>query len=472
MSNSILRSLGPDFIWGAATSAYQIEGAVAEDGRGESIWDRFCRLPGAVADGASGEIACDHYHRFLRDIAVMKHLGLDAYRFSISWPRIMPDGTGAVNQKGLDFYRRLTDALHEAGIRAFATLYHWDLPDALQNRWGGWIGRDTAKAFAEYADIVSAALGEGVDSWTTMNEPWVSSWLGYGWGSHPPGYRSLDLGMQAAHHLLLAHGLSVPALRANNPRSEIGITLNFSPIVSASDDPMDAEAARAADINVNASFIGPLFGIGYDDLILQPVSHALLRQAENDMEIIRAPIDFLGINYYTRFVLRHNPAGPNPFGEYVDVPGAERTAMGWEVHPDSLYDTLARVQAQCPEIKMYITENGAAFPDKVSADGGVHDTRRIAYLEQHLAQVSRAVDDGMQIAGYFVWSLLDNFEWTEGYRPRFGIVYVDFDTQQRIVKDSGTWYRSLIAEHRALGRPIQTVQPAEMVEAFDNPGSV
>lgn len=433
-----------EFIWGAATSAYQIEGAASEGGRGASIWDRFCRLSGTIADGSSGEVACDHYHRFREDIALMKQLGLQAYRFSIAWPRVMPDGVGRVNQRGLDFYRRLVDELRAAGIRPFATLYHWDLPDALQDRWGGWMGRDTAHAFADYANVVSQALAGGVDAWITLNEPWVSSWLGYGWGSHPPGYRNLDLGMQAAHHLLLAHGLAASALRANAPHSEVGITLNFSPIQSASDDPMDVQAARAADININGSFLGPLFGVGYDDLVLQPLSHKLLRVHEDDMRIVREPIDFLGVNYYTRFLLRHRPAGTNPFGEYVDVPGAARTTMGWEVFPDGLYDTLKRVNEMQPGIKMYVTENGAAFADAVAPDGGVHDDERIAYLEQHIAQVRRAIDDGMHIAGYFVWSLLDNFEWTEGYRPRFGIVYVDFETRRRTVKDSGYWYANLI----------------------------
>ncbi len=462
MNDTILRSLGPDFVWGSATSAYQIEGAVTQDGRGDSIWDRFCRMPGTIAGGRGGEVACDHYHRYRQDVGLMHQLGLDAYRFSIAWPRIMPSGTGPINQRGLDFYRRLVDTLREAGIRPFATLYHWDLPDALQDRWGGWMGRDTAQAFAEYANVVSAALGDDVDAWITLNEPWVSSWLGYGWGSHPPGFRDLDLGMQSAHHLLLAHGLAVPVLRANSPRSEIGISLNFSPIVSASDDPMDRDAARAADINVNASFLGPLFGVGYDDLILKPVSHTLLRRHADDMETIRAPIDFLGVNYYTRFVLRHHVQGLNPFGEYIDVPNARRTAMGWEVYPDGLYDTLARANEASPGVKIYITENGAAFPDQVSDDGCVHDPQRIEYLDEHLHQVSRAVDDGMNVAGYFVWSLLDNFEWTEGYRPRFGIIYVDFETQQRIVKDSGTWYRRLIERQKSLHDPIAAAQPPEV----------
>ncbi|HVA27272.1 MAG TPA: GH1 family beta-glucosidase [Candidatus Baltobacteraceae bacterium] len=460
MNHEFLKALDPRFVWGAATSAYQIEGAISEDGRGESIWDRFCRLPGRIAGDASGAVACDHYHRFREDVALMRSLDLDAYRFSISWPRVIPSGTGTVNQKGLDFYRRLVETLHEAGIRPFATLYHWDLPEALQDRWGGWLGRDTAKAFAEYADIVSSALGDGVSAWITLNEPWVSSWLGYGWGSHPPGYRSLDAGMQAAHHLLLAHGLAVPALRENAPASEVGIALNFSPIVAASGDSLDVEAARAADINVNASFLGPLFGVGYDDLVLAPVGYELLRHRDDDMRIIRAPIDFLGVNYYTRFVLRHGSQGPNPFGEYVDLPGAQRTAMGWGVHPDGLYDTLKRVNAMHPGGKIYVTENGAAFPDVVES-AAVHDTKRVDYLAEHLAEVSRAVDEGMDIGGYFVWSLLDNFEWTEGYRPRFGIVYVDFETQERIVKDSGHWYRALIEEHRMLSGPVDPVTPSK-----------
>lgn len=443
-----LPSFPPSFVWGAATSAYQIEGSVAADGRGPSIWDRFCRTPGNIADGSSGEVACDHYRRFREDVDIMAGLGLDAYRFSISWSRVMPEGTGTVNRAGLDFYKRLVAALREAGIRPFATLYHWDLPDALQSRWGGWIGRDTAKAFAEYADVVSRALGDDVAAWTTHNEPWVSSWLGYGWGSHPPGYRNLDLGMQASHHLLLAHGWAVSALRANAPKAEVGITLNFSPIVPASTDARDVEAARAADVNINRSFIGPLFGVGYDELAIKPVSHALLRAGDDDMLVIQAPIDFLGVNYYTRFLLRDASHPVNPFGEYVDVPEAERTAMGWEVYPDGLLDTLKGVHDVRSDIKIYVTENGAAYPDEVSEDGKVHDPRRIAYLRAHLEQVARAIDEGIPIAGYFVWSLLDNFEWTEGYRPRFGIVYVDFETQRRIVKDSGAWYaRAIAAQH-------------------------
>ncbi|HEY8321639.1 MAG TPA: GH1 family beta-glucosidase [Candidatus Baltobacteraceae bacterium] len=456
-----LQPFPPSFVWGAGTSAYQIEGSADIDGRGPSIWDRFCRTPGNVAGGGTGDVACDHYRRYRDDVAMMAGLGLDAYRFSISWSRVIPDGTGAVNRPGLDFYRRLVAELRDAGIRPFATLYHWDLPDALQSRWGGWIGRDTAKAFAEYADVVSRALGDEVAAWTTHNEPWVSSWLGYGWGSHPPGYRDLDLGMQASHHLLLAHGLAIPALRSNAPRAEVGITLNFSPIVPASTDARDIEAARSADVNINRSFIGPLFGIGYDELAIGPVSHALLRSAEDDMRVIQEPIDFLGANYYTRFLLRDASHPVNPFGEYVEVPGAERTAMGWEVYPDGLLDTLRAVNAVRSDIKIYVTENGAAYPDVVSDDGKVHDPDRTAYLEAHLAQVARAIGEGIPVAGYFVWSLLDNFEWTEGYRPRFGIVYVDFETQRRIVKDSAEWYARTIAAHRALA-PRRPIPPPEM----------
>ena len=467
MKSDNLPEFPPSFIWGAATSAYQIEGSVATDGRTPSIWDRFCRMPGAIADGSSGDIACDHYRRFEEDVAIAKGLGLDAYRFSISWSRVIPTGTGPVNVKGLDFYRRLVAALNDAGIRPFATLYHWDLPDELQDRFGGWMGRDTAAAFADYADVVSKALGDEVAGWTTLNEPWVSAWLGYGWGSHPPGYRSLDLGLQASHHLLLAHGLAVPALRANAPKAEIGITLNFSPIVPASTDPLDVAAARAADVNINRSFIGPLFGVSYEELVQTPISHALLRQHDGDVAIIQAPIDFLGVNYYTRFLLRHEPHPVNPFGQYVDVPEAERTAMGWEVYPNGLLDTLRNVIAERSGIKIYITENGAAFPDTIAEDDTVRDPRRIAYLDAHLRQVADAIAEGIPVAGYFVWSLLDNFEWTEGYRPRFGIVYVDFATQRRIVKESGHWYAAAIAAHRE-SRPVGALEPAKMPESLQN----
>ncbi|HVA37864.1 MAG TPA: GH1 family beta-glucosidase [Candidatus Dormibacteraeota bacterium] len=441
------------FVWGAATSAYQIEGAVRADGRGPSIWDRFCATPGNIANGDAGDVACDHYRRFDEDVGLMAQLGLDAYRFSVSWPRVIPDGVGRVNQRGLDFYRRLVDRLVTVGIRPYVTLYHWDLPDVLQDRWGGWIGRDTADAFVEYADVVSHALGDGVEAWITLNEPWVSSWLSYGWGSHAPGYRDLQLGMQAAHHLLLAHGLAVPVIRRNTPRAEVGITLNFSAIDSASDDPLDVQAARAADVNVNLWFLDPIFHGTYHEHSLVPESHAALRIRDGDMAIIKAPIDFLGVNYYTRFTIRFNLSGATPFGDYVEVPHAKRTTMGWEIHPDGLYDTLARVQERCAPAKIYVTENGAAFPDTVSENGEIRDPERIAYLQSHLDQVRRAIDAGIPVAGYFAWSLLDNFEWTEGYRQRFGLVYVDYATQRRIVKESGRWYARMIAASRAATPP-------------------
>lgn len=447
-NSSMEISLPPDFIWGTATAAYQIEGAVAEDGRTPSIWDEFCKLPGAIANGDTGDIACDHYHRTQGDVEILKQLGVDAYRFSIAWPRVLPEGVDRVNQKGLDFYRRLLDALHEAGIAAYATLYHWDLPQVLQDRFGGWAGRDTAYAFAEYADVVSRELGDGVTAWITLNEPWVSSWLSYGWGTHPPGYASLELGMQCAHHLLLAHGLAVPVLRANAPRARVGITLNFSPISAATNEQEDIDAAAAADVNVNLWFLDPLYRGCYNDLLLPGLSRNRLRVLDGDMETIAAKTDFLGVNYYTRFLLSHVPSKGNPFGNYVEVPHAERTAMGWEVYPNGLYDTLSRIHNEYAPGEMIVTENGAAFPDVADADGRVHDTRRIQYYKSHLAQVSRATTDGIPVTGYFAWSLLDNFEWAEGYRPRFGLVYVDYATQRRIIKDSGYWYRDVIASSK------------------------
>ncbi|HET9028726.1 MAG TPA: family 1 glycosylhydrolase, partial [Candidatus Aquilonibacter sp.] len=323
-----------------------------------------------------------------------------------------------------------------------------------QDRWGGWIGRDTAYAFAEYADAVSGALGDGIDTWITLNEPWVSAYLGYGWGSHAPGYRSMQLGMQASHHLLLAHGLSVPILRRNSP-SRVGITLNFSPIESATDDPEDVEAAMRADVNVNLWFLEPLYRGRYHETVLPELSHAKLRVHDGDMQTIAAPIDFLGVNYYTRFLLKHGPSVDNPFGSYVELPQAERTAMGWEVHPDGFYRTLMRIHREYHPGEMIITENGAAFPDVLSSDGRVHDERRIAYYATHLEQVERAIADGAPVTGYFAWSLLDNFEWAEGYRPRFGLVYVDYETQRRIMKDSGYWYRDRIAAARS-----ETSRPA------------
>ncbi len=438
-----------DFVWGVATSAYQIEGAVREDGRGASIWDTFCAIPETIANGETGDVAADHYHRMPQDVALMRELGIDAYRFSIAWPRIMPDGVGAVNRRGLDFYKRLLERLAEGGIAAYPTLYHWDLPQALQDRFGGWAGRDTAEAFAEYADVVSRELGDGVAGWITLNEPWVSSWLSYGWGSHAPGYRSMELGMQAAHHLLLAHGMAVPVLRSNSPHARVGITLNFSPIEAASSDPNDIAAARAADVNVNLWFLDPLYRGCYNEVLLPELSFAKLRIGDDDMAIIGSKPDFLGVNYYTRFLLRSGPSRHNPLGEYVEQTHAERTSMGWEVYPDGLYDTLRRIHERYAPGDMLITENGAAYADIVDADGRIRDAQRIAYYEAHLAQVRRAMTEGVPVRGYFAWSLLDNFEWTEGYRQRFGLVHVDYETQQRTIKDSGRWYRDAIAASRA-----------------------
>ncbi|MDE2571416.1 MAG: beta-glucosidase [bacterium] len=437
------------FVWGAATAAYQIEGAVREDGRGASIWDRFCAVAGNIANGESGAVACDHYHRMDEDVELLRQLGVDAYRFSIAWPRVLPQGTGRVNQRGLDFYRRLVDRLLEAGVRPYATLYHWDLPAALHDRFGGWIGRETAYAFAELTEAVSRALGDRVAAWITLNEPWVCAWLGYARGEHAPGYRDPQLGLQAAHHLLLAHGLAVPVLRRNAPRAEVGVTLNFSPIAPASSAPLDVAAAEAADVNLNLWFLDRVFGRGYQEhTVPPPLKLDALTVAEGDMAAIAAPIDFLGVNYYTRFFVAHDAQGGNPFGVALEAPAERRTTMGWEVYPQGLFETLVRIARRHAPRRIYVTENGMALPDRPDAEGGVHDAERIAYLEAHVIQARRAIAAGVPLAGYFVWSLLDNFEWAEGYRQRFGLIYVDYATQRRIVKDSGRWYTRMIAASR------------------------
>ncbi len=433
-----------DFLWGAATASFQIEGATREDGRGESIWDRFCATPGKVKNGDTGEPACDHYHRYPRDVTMMKELGLRAYRFSIAWPRILLEGTGRVEEKGLDFYDRLVDELLAAGIRPFATLYHWDLPQILQDRWGGWAGRDTAEAFAAYADVVSRRLGDRVKDWVTLNEPWCLAWLGYGWGQHAPGLRDPQLAITATHHLLLDHGYAVPALRRNSPDARVGVTLNLAPAHPATDSAEDGAVARLSDGLSNRLYLDPIFKGSYPADVIDGLGVSGPSIRPGDMEAIRAPIDFLGVNYYMRFVVKADPTGRNPFGEHVRVEGAERTAMDWEIYPEGLRELLARVHRDYAPAVMYVTENGAAFDDVVGPDGRVRDERRRAYLEAHFAQAARAIADGAPLQGYFVWSLMDNFEWAEGYDRRFGLVYVDYDTQERTVKDSGRWYAAML----------------------------
>ena len=440
----------PDnFLWGAATAAYQIEGAVHEDGRGPSIWDTFSHTPGKVHNGDTGDVACDHYHRWQEDVALMKRLGLQAYRFSIAWPRILPEGTGAINPRGLDFYDKLVDALLAANITPFVTLYHWDLPQALQDQ-GGWTNRETANAFAEYAGIVVHRLGDRVKHWITLNEPWVSAFMGHALGEHAPGLQKYPAALQAAHHLLLGHGLAVPRIRDAAPDSQVGITLNLSPAIPLSDSQEDRDAVQRFDGFLNRWFLDPVFGRGYPEYMVSLYSIFSPKLNGGDPQTIAAPIDFLGINYYFPIAVRAASILKNPLRFETLTPedatkmGLDLTAMDWPVVPQGLSDLLQRVQRDYNPPAIYITENGAAFDDEV-IDGDVHDERRIAYLREHFKAAHQALEAGVPLRGYFVWSLLDNFEWAHGYSKRFGVVYVDYATQQRIPKASAEWYRQVIA---------------------------
>lgn len=441
----------PGFLWGAATAAYQIEGAWNEDGKGESIWDRFAHTPGKIRDGSSGDVACDHYHRWRDDVALMKELGLQVYRFSIAWTRILPEGRGCGNQAGLDFYNRLVDALLEHEIIPFVTLYHWDLPQALQEA-GGWPARATAEAFVEYADLVSRSLGDRVKHWITHNEPWCAGMLSYQIGEHAPGCQDWGAGLAASHHLLLSHGWAVPVLRRNSPDAEVGITLNFTASIPASSSVADQAAARRFDGYFNRWFLDPLYGRHY------PADMAVAYQAAGyisgpelpfvqpgDLEAIATPTDFLGVNYYTREVLRDTDATDNAPQTVFPAPPAERTEMGWEIYPQGLYDLLARLHFEYRPPRLYVTENGVSYSNGPDAMGRVRDERRIAYLRDHFAAAHRAIAAGAPLAGYMVWSLMDNFEWAFGYAQRFGLIWVDYATQQRLPKDSALWYKAVIA---------------------------
>jgi beta-glucosidase len=449
------RGLPAGFLWGAATAAYQIEGAAGEDGRGPSIWDTFSHTPGMVRGGGTGDVAVDHYHRWREDVALMARLGLSAYRFSVSWPRIQPTGSGRVEERGLDFYKLLVDELLDAGIEPWLTLYHWDLPQALEDA-GGWPERDTAHRFADYAGIVHAALGDRVRTWTTLNEPWCSAFLGYGSGEHAPGRQDAAASVTAAHHLLLGHGLAADALRAGTHQPTVALSLNLYDIVPAG--PADADAARRIDGLQNRLFLDPVLRGAYPaDVIedLAPITDFSFVR-DGDLEQISRPLDALGINYYSRFLVRDGAgagAGKGPGGERELVspfPGAgaigtdpgelPKTAMDWEIHSAGLTTVLCRVSDDYDAPPLYVTENGAAFVDTLTPDGHVHDQERTAFLAAHLAACRDAVEAGADLRGYFVWSLLDNFEWAWGYDMRFGIVYVDLETQQRFVKDSAHWY--------------------------------
>ncbi|WP_327392240.1 MULTISPECIES: GH1 family beta-glucosidase [unclassified Streptomyces] len=459
------------FLWGTATAAYQVEGAADEDGRTPSIWDTFAHTPGKVHGGDTGDLACDHYHRFREDVALMGALGLTAYRFSVSWPRVQPSGRGKADQRGLDFYRALTDELLSHGITPFLTLYHWDLPQALeQGPGGGWPARETAYRFAEYAHLVAEALGDRVQQWTTLNEPWCSAFLGYGSGVHAPGRTDPVAALHAAHHLNLGHGLAAQAVRAAVPGAQLMVSLNTAAVRPRSDSAADRDAARRIDALANRVFSGPMLHGVYDEDLLADTAHltdwSCVR--DGDLAAIHQPLDALGLNYYTPALV----SGPDPeaegaqpvrddghgASEHSPWPGSEhvsfhqtageRTAMGWTVDPEGLTELLLRHHREAPDLALYVTENGAAYEDVPGADGLVHDPRRIAYLRQHFTAVHKAMSQGADVRGYFLWSLLDNFEWAYGYSRRFGAVHVDFATQRRTPKASALWYARVAAGGR------------------------
>ena len=433
------------FLWGAATSAYQIEGSPLADGAGPSIWHRFSHTPGRIADGDTGDAADDHYRRWPEDVARMRELGLAAYRFSVSWSRILPEGTGRVNPRGLDFYSRLVDGLREAGIRPFVTLYHWDLPAALDDR-GGWCNRDAAAWFADYARVLYRALDDRVEAWTTLNEPWVVSDGGYLFGKLAPGHASPFEAPLAAHNLLRAHGAAVAAYRAGGGRRPIGLVVNIEPKYSASQEPEDVAATARADAYMNRQYLDPVFFGRYPDELPDVFGEAWPSHAAADFDEIRTPIDYLGVNYYTRGVMRHAPRSRYLRAARVPQRTATRTAVGWEVFPQGLSDTLRWIRGRYGPIPLYVTENGAAFYDSPSADGAsvVEDPLRVAYYRSHLREARRALEEGVDLRGYFAWSLLDNFEWAHGYSKRFGLYHVDYATQKRTPKASARFYAEVI----------------------------
>jgi beta-glucosidase len=432
-----------NFLWGTATCAYQIEGAVNEDGRGESIWDVFSHTPEKIHNNDNGDVACDHYHRWQEDIQLMKSLGFKSYRFSIAWPRILPEGRGKINQPGLDFYNRLIDGLLEAGIQPLATLYHWDLPTALE---GAWLNRSTVDAFAEYSGLAARHFGDRVKMWFTINEPWCASHLSYTIGEQAPGLKDRSKGILAAHHVLLAHGVAVKELRKAVHNAQIGIVLNMSPIHNDPDAPISEDRVRFMDGELIRWFADPIYGRGYPKDILEDyVRMGALESAEpdfirpGDMDLIAQETDLLGINYYTRMFVSSKSEGVH--SENRDVP---KTDMGWELYPQGLYEILERVNRVYQPRQLMVTENGASYADGPDENGRVPDQRRIDYLQTHIYQIWQAIQAGIPVTGYLVWSLMDNFEWARGYSQRFGIIHVDYKTQKRTVKDSAQWYRDVI----------------------------
>lgn len=441
------------FRWGCATSSYQIEGGVAQDGRGPSIWDAFCAQPGRIKDGSSGAVACDHYHQWPGDLDLARDLGVSAYRFSIAWPRILPLGrASAPNAAGLDFYDRLVDGMLERALQPWATLYHWDLPQALQDT-GGWRNRDTCRAFVDYADAVTRRLGDRVKHWITHNEPWCSAFMGYAEGAHAPGERDFAGGFQACHHVLLSHGMAVPAVRRNVPDARVGIVLSLHPLRPATASEADRAAALRHDGLRNRWFLDPLFGRGYPADTWRTIGALAPRVEPGDSEVMAAPTDFLGVNYYFPETIADSPSAPPVGARVVSRPGAEVTGLGWDVEPLGMTRLLERVHAEYRPASIFLTENGATYDDVVAADGSIRDNDRRSYLSRHVAALHEAIERGVPVHGYFVWSLLDNFEWAEGYTRRFGLVHVDFATQQRRLKESGAWYRDFLHARASAGQP-------------------
>lgn len=432
------RQFPPGFVWAVATSAFQIEGAARENGKGESIWDRFCRVPGAIADGSNGDVACAHVHRLESDLDMIASLGVDAYRFSVSWPRVQPLGAGAWNAKGMAFYDRLVDGLLARGVQPYLTLNHWDLPQALQDQ-GGWPARDTVHRFVDYARGVQRHLGDRLTAITTHNEPWVIAVLGHEKGEFAPGLKSRKTANQVAHHLLLSHGLALQAMRADGARAKLGIVLNLGHTEPATDTPADIEQARLDDLRGRCWYADPLFKGRYPQPVWDELGADVPDVQAGDLAHIATPMDYLGVNYYSRNVV----SASGSFDKKTS--GLALTDMGWEIYPRGLTGLLLTLHRDYILPPVYITENGGAFKDPLT-DGRVHDADRIDYLQTHIAAVAEAMRQGVPVAGYMVWSLMDNFEWSSGYAKRFGIVHVDYATQQRTLKDSALWYREFLRQ--------------------------
>lgn len=438
-----MKSFPERFIWGAATASYQIEGGAHEEGRGESIWDRFCRQPGKVYQQENGEIACDHYHRYPKDVQLMSELGIQSYRFSFAWPRLFPE-EGKFNQEGLNFYKRLLDELEERGIAPTATIYHWDLPTWLQDK-GGWTNRETVDHFIAYAKVLFETFGDRIKNWITHNEPWCAAFLGHAMGIHAPGHTDWNEALIVSHHLLLSHGKVVELYRSMGLNGQIGITLNLSPTIPATNESMDRDAAWRLDGFSNRWFLDPIFKGKYPEDMMELYNKRfgpLTFLKEGDLEVIGKPIDFLGVNYYSHNIISHNE--DQPVFQAIQIYETENvTDMGWGIHPDSLYKLLKRIQSDYTNLPLYITENGAAFTDKLE-NGRVEDYGRIHYLHDHFIAAHRFIEEGGNLKGYYVWSLMDNFEWAFGYSKRFGIIYVDYETLERTPKESYKWYQNII----------------------------